>query len=331
MVAGLAGQIAGALTVLKDLNAVAIQAAYDGPRWRRAERSRGDAWLVLERRAERAFKLLRQFLPGEHRRRLERVELASHLGADRRDLLKMQIEVDAKLDRRAAGGGHHHFRAARGVSLRANPHMVGAWRKSFEAETIRRVPRRPRVSASSRTTGAPAIASPLREFTRRPSRTASCANANVADASDQQYEDQYLSWITFSKNLDVRRGGPVWIGRCLDGRCAAGNEHPGGYASAIRCCCVQPLSARTVVMVLEPVERRIERSNGMAEKAVVAFGWRARRVSAHVMGAFVVRDREPDCTRHLPRHAAARKSPRSSWRAGRKQRRPIHDGTSTAA
>ena len=64
-----------------------------------------DARLILERRAERALELLRQLLSGEHRGRLEGVELAARLGADRRHLLKMEIGIDAgcRSARRSAG------------------------------------------------------------------------------------------------------------------------------------------------------------------------------------------------------------------------------------
>ena len=105
MVARLARQIAGPLAILQNLHAIAVEPADDRPRWRGAEAARGDAGLVLERRAERALELLGQFLTRQHRRRLERIELAARFGAHRRDFLKMQIEIDAQLDRRAARVG----------------------------------------------------------------------------------------------------------------------------------------------------------------------------------------------------------------------------------
>ena len=70
----------------------------------------GHARLILERRAERALELLRQFLSREHRRRLKRIELAARFGADRRDFLKMKIGIDEDVDRRAAVGAARSLR-----------------------------------------------------------------------------------------------------------------------------------------------------------------------------------------------------------------------------
>ncbi len=54
---------------------------------------------------------------------------------------------------------------------------------------------------------------------------------------------------------------------------------------------MQPLGAGRVMVLLEFIERRIERTKGMAEEAVTRLSWRGCRVCADVVRAFVVRNR----------------------------------------
>ena len=77
--------------------------------------------------------------------------------------------------------------------------------------------------------------------------------------------------------------------RCLNGRCAARNERPRGKASAIDRHNVQPLGARSIVVVLELIEDRIVRTKGMTEEAVLGLSRRRCRVGPDVVRAFVVR------------------------------------------
>ena len=53
---------------------------------------------------------------------------------------------------------------------------------------------------------------------------------------------------------------------------------------------MQPFGARAVVFLLELVERRVERTKGMTENAVIVIERRTGGVCPDVMGAFVVRD-----------------------------------------
>ena len=182
MVARLARQIACPLAVLQNLHAIAVKPADDRTRRSGAEAARREAGLVLERRAERAFELLGQLLARQHRRRLERIELAARLGADRRDFLKVQIEVDAELDRGAAAQARRLPCAARSSPAR-EPRRDTCRARGCRSGTCRPVRTRPRASARRSTTVAPASGSPLSEFTSRPSSVAdSCANAGAADA-----------------------------------------------------------------------------------------------------------------------------------------------------
>jgi len=77
--------------------------------------------------------------------------------------------------------------------------------------------------------------------------------------------------------------------RCLNGRCAARNERPRGKASAIDRHNVQPLGARSIVVVLELIEDRIVRTKGMTEEAMLGLSRCRCRVGPDVVRAFVVR------------------------------------------
>ena len=100
VIARLAGQVAHALAVLQDLHTVAVEAANHRPRRRRAEAAGRDARLALERRAERHFELLRQFLTVEHRRRLVHLELAAQVAGDGRLFLEVQLRIDCHVELR---------------------------------------------------------------------------------------------------------------------------------------------------------------------------------------------------------------------------------------
>ena len=79
--------------------------------------------------------------------------------------------------------------------------------------------------------------------------------------------------------------------RCLNGRCAAGNERPRDQPGTIDLHGMGAFGARCVVVVLEFIEGGVERTEGVAEKAVVCFGPRRCGVGPDAVGAFVVRDR----------------------------------------
>ena len=74
VVGRLARQVVGALAVLEDQHAVAVEPADHRPRRRRAERALADAGLGLEQLAERRLALHRQVLAGQDRRRLVGLE-----------------------------------------------------------------------------------------------------------------------------------------------------------------------------------------------------------------------------------------------------------------
>ena len=77
---------------------------------------------------------------------------------------------------------------------------------------------------------------------------------------------------------------------CLDGRCAAGNERPGGKASTIDRHNVQPFGARSIVVVLELIEGRVVRTKRMTEDAVLGLGRRRCRIGPDMVRTFVVRN-----------------------------------------
>ena len=119
MIAGLARQVRHPLAVLQDQDAIAAQPTNDRPRWRRAEAPRRDARLVLQRFAHGCFQLFLQLLPGQDRRRLERLELAARIGRNRYHFLEVQLRIDPDIE---GGGrpGHRHFNPPIRVTLRAD-------------------------------------------------------------------------------------------------------------------------------------------------------------------------------------------------------------------
>ena len=127
VIARLAGQIAHALAVLKDQDAIAAETANHRPRRRRTEAPRGNAGLALQRVAKRHLELLRQLLAGEHRRRLERLELTPRrVGADGDDFSEVQVRIDRDVDAGPGGRGHGDFSAPRRVAGGAHGQVVGA-------------------------------------------------------------------------------------------------------------------------------------------------------------------------------------------------------------
>ena len=133
MIAGLARQVAHALAVLENQHPIAVKAADDRAGRRGAERSLGDAGLLNQRGRQRPAKLAGQVLPGEHRRRLERVELVARLGADRYDLLEVQFRVDKQIDDRV-GRLHRDLLVPRRESLGFDREVIGAGLHTIELE-----------------------------------------------------------------------------------------------------------------------------------------------------------------------------------------------------
>ena len=133
VVTRLARQIAKALSVLQDQHAIAVEPANDRARRRGTETSRRHTRLTLERGAKRHLELLRQLLTGQHGGRLEGVELAAGVTADRDDFLEMQIEVDLQLDRWCVRSSAH-FGASRGEALGEHRQVVRSGRNVFERE-----------------------------------------------------------------------------------------------------------------------------------------------------------------------------------------------------
>src|SRR5688500_10387877 len=82
---------------------------------------------------------------------------------------------------------------------------------------------------------------------------------------------------------------------------------------------MQPLGARRVMVLLEFIERRIERTKGMAEEAMVGVGWRRCRIRGDVMRAFVVRNRNRDA-RDIP-FVLMRQREAARAKAGEQQKR----------
>ena len=103
MVRRLARQIACALAVLEDRDAIAVEPPNDGPARRRTQRPAGHAWLPVQRVAKRPREDLGQILAGKHRRRLIRLERAPRGGPDRHDLLVVHLRVDVQIDRDRTG------------------------------------------------------------------------------------------------------------------------------------------------------------------------------------------------------------------------------------
>jgi hypothetical protein len=83
---------------------------------------------------------------------------------------------------------------------------------------------------------------------------------------------------------------------------------------------VQPLGAMRVVMVLEFIERRIERTEGVTQVAVIAFGRRPGRICADRVRTLVVRDRYR-AARRVICALSVRKSDRTHTQAGEQQER----------
>ncbi len=83
VIARLAREIVGALTVLEHEHTIAVEAADDGARWAGSECALRHAWLVLQELAERAFELQRQLLAGQDGGGLIRLERIARVGADR--------------------------------------------------------------------------------------------------------------------------------------------------------------------------------------------------------------------------------------------------------
>jgi hypothetical protein len=80
-------------------------------------------------------------------------------------------------------------------------------------------------------------------------------------------------------------------GRYLNRRRAAGNERPRHDAVAVDRCGMQPLGAGRGMVLLEFIEGRVERTQGMTEEAVIGVGWRGCRICPDIVRAFVVRNR----------------------------------------
>ena len=297
------------------------------------EAARRDAGLVLERRAERALELLGQLLARQHRRRLERVELAARFGAHRCDFLEMQIEIDAQLDRSAARRGHGDFRAPRRVSLRAHPHVIRAGREIVEAERAVRSGHDlalQLVDDHRRAGERIAVQRIDQPSLEHSGGLAKCGAGRLPRSAATEIR---TFMKTPSKNLygvrtsaaAVRRtrspAGPVEPDcGTVSKRAARGRERastPASRARSIGAMCSRSARGR-VVMLLEFVEGRVERTKGMTEEAVFGVGRRRCRVRPDVVGAFVVRDQDRAARDISARpHAAARGCRRSGWRRSR--------------
>ncbi len=116
MVARLTRQVAHALAVFEHEHAVAIEAANDRTRRSWSETPERDARQVLDRRAQRALQLFREFLAAEHRRGLVGVELASAIRAHRDHLTEMNIGIERQfLIERLVPYGQFHARRLEAV------------------------------------------------------------------------------------------------------------------------------------------------------------------------------------------------------------------------
>ena len=110
-------------------------------------------------------------------------------------------------------------------------------------------------------------------------------------------------------------------GRCLNGRRAAGNQRPRHHARAIDRCAMQPLGAGRVMMLLELLESRVKRTQGMTEETVIGLSrCGRRRVCADGVGALVVRDRNRGA-RHIVRAFCVRQRNGAGTQAGQQQKR----------
>src|SRR5688572_22396557 len=107
MVAGLAREVADALTVLQDLHAITVDTADDGSRSGGTKAARRNARLVLERCAKRHPELFGQVLTGEHRGGLEYLELAAGVPGHRRHLLEVKFRIDRQLERDCSNAHRH--------------------------------------------------------------------------------------------------------------------------------------------------------------------------------------------------------------------------------
>ena len=107
VIARLTREVAETLAVLENQHAVAVETANDGPGRRRPEAPGGDARLALQRRTQRHLELLRQLLPRQHGRRLERLELAAGVGTHRQHFLEVQLRIDEHVERRGGRTDRH--------------------------------------------------------------------------------------------------------------------------------------------------------------------------------------------------------------------------------
>jgi hypothetical protein len=88
---------AHSLTVLKNLDAVAVEPADNRARRRGTETARCDPWLVFERRAERHAERFGELLARKNCGRLIDLEVTSCFACDGRLFLEMQLRVHRKI------------------------------------------------------------------------------------------------------------------------------------------------------------------------------------------------------------------------------------------
>ena len=122
MVGRLARQVVGALAVLQDQDAIAVEPADDGPRRRRTERALRDAGLGLEQLAQGGLGLDREVLARQHGGRLVGLERIARLDADRDDLGVVELGLERDVEG-GAGLDRLHLETVRRERFGADPDM----------------------------------------------------------------------------------------------------------------------------------------------------------------------------------------------------------------